>query len=101
MEPTKFTVLVNDLLEPKLKKYMEVRLKQPSSLMPGSYRNDSIALRAKEKRMPCGDCGDMVSGRVIEYVIYSMGTKNQHWKKCCNICKAKTKMENGLKDIEK
>jgi len=101
MEPVKFTVLVNELLEPKLKRYIEYRLKQPSVNKPDSYRDDSLALRPKEKRMPCNDCGDIVSGRVVEYVIYAHGTKNQHWKKCCNICNAKTKMKNGLKDIEK
>jgi len=101
MEQTKFTVLVNELLEPKFKAKIEQRLKFPSCKKTDNHREDSTILRPRHSPQPCSDCGEIVSGRVVEYVIYAIGSKNQHWKKCCNLCKKKTKMERGLKDIEK
>ena len=100
MEPTKFTVLVNDLLEPALKTKVADRLKFPSVTPPDFFREQSMRLKPIHTPKLCGDCGEIVTGRVVEYAVYAIGTKNQHWKKCCNICNSKTKMVNGLKDIE-
>ena len=100
MDPNKFTLLVNDLMEKSVKEKVALQRKLKGT-EDAKLHASSIILTYKKIPRPCGDCGDMVVGRTVEYAVYCMGKPNQHWKKCCNICRAKTKMERGLKDIEK
>jgi len=48
---------------------------------------------------PCADCGDLVKNRVVEFAVYSLGTKNQHWKKCCRECGKKTVVSGPIDRI--
>ena len=38
---------------------------------------------------PCGDCGQPVKNRVVQYAVYDLARK-PHWKKKCIECGKKT-----------
>lgn len=96
MEPTKFTLLVNELLEPTLKSHIQRRSKYPY-LWTNNPHETSIALRPKARA--CDDCGDTVIGRVIFIEKKSIGNKNEYWRKQCGECGKKDRLHNGLKDV--
>ena len=98
MEPTKFTLLVNELLEPKLKRHILVRERNPK-LVTEHHHEDNIVLRPRAR--PCDDCGDIVIGRVIFIEKRGLGTRNERWQVKCGECNKKTPLPNGLKDIKK
>jgi hypothetical protein len=96
MEPTKFTLLVNELLEPKLKSQILLRERNPK-LITANHHEDSIALRPRARA--CDDCDKIVIGRVIYIEKRGMGTRNERWQKKCGECGKKTPLHNGLKDL--
>lgn len=55
--------------------------------------------QTKDQLQPCEDCEDLVKNRVVDYVVYALGTKNQHWKKCCRECGRKDRISHPLKKL--
>jgi RNase P subunit RPR2 len=93
MENSKFNDLVEILLEPRARDSLQKKYDHSDHI----YRESSIKLAPRGQLMPCEDCGDLVKNRVVEYAVYSLGTKNQHWKKCCRECGQKDRISHPLK----
>ena len=91
MEPTKFTLLVNELLEPKLKRHIRLRERNPN-LVTEHHHEESIAMRPRARA--CDECGDVVIGRVIYIEKRAVGTKREHWQKKCAECGKRTPLKN-------
>ena len=81
MKQKHFNSLVENLLEPK---NLTTR-KNPY------HHNDHIIdnfIKLVPRGQPklCSDCDLEVANRVVHYIVYAIGSKNQHWKKCCQNC---------------
>jgi hypothetical protein len=96
MEPTKFNLLVDKLLEPKLKSHIRARMTYPYVSSDNPHES-SVALRPKAR--DCDECGLNVIGRVIFIEKRGLGSRNERWQKKCGECGKKTPLHNGLKDL--
>lgn len=95
MEPKFFNNLVETLLEPK-----NLGTRQKPYRHEEHILDEQIKLIPKDELRPCGDCAQPVKNRTIHYVVYAMGTKNQHWKKCCTVCGEKQEIRHPFLDQE-
>ena len=95
MNPEFFNSLVETLLEPKNKGTQKKPYKHDLHIF-----DETIKLQPREELKPCGDCAQPVRNRTVNYVVYKMGTKDQHWKKCCTICGDKTEISHPFRDQE-
>ena len=85
MENEKFNDLVETLLEPRAKDLVRKQYFHSTHM----YRESSVKLAPRGELEPCGDCGDMVKNRVVQFAVYDMARK-PHWKKQCMACGKKS-----------
>ena len=92
MEKSKFQSIVNELLEPALRR----TLTTPKCQRKADYQPDADSLRLQPRGQlnPCVDCGVLVKNRVVQYAVYELST-NPHWKKKCMECGKKTAFPPG------
>lgn len=81
MNPKHFNTLVETLLEPK-----NMGTRQKPYRHEDHILDDFIKLIPKDQPRPCSDCAQPVRNRTVHFVVYALGSKNQHWKKCCMVC---------------
>jgi len=92
MEPKIFNDLVDELLEPNLKSYIQKKNRNLDE-----YREQSITLVPKAKE--CDECELVVKNRkVVYYLKHHNTSKSQWWRKCIG-CGKKNALLNGLKDV--
>jgi len=54
-------------------------------------RESSKKILGKPHTAPCGDCHEVVTGRVVEYMMkFDKDHNFRHWQKKCSICREKT-----------
>ena len=61
--------------------------------------NPRITVKHPEK--PCDDCGQLVSGRVVQIIKGSLGTYREHWAKKCLSCKVRARVDEFDKTVKK
>jgi hypothetical protein len=97
MESKKFVLLVNELLEPKLKRHIRLRNHNPNFVIE-NHHEESIAMRPRARA--CDDCGEVVIGRVIFIEKRAIGTKNERWQKKCGECGKRTPLQNMKEGLQ-
>jgi len=88
-----FNSLVETLLEPKNAGTRKNPYKHADHI-----RDEIIKLVPKGQPEKCRDCDLEVANRTVHYVVYALGSKNQHWKRCCVNCGEKTEIKHPFED---
>ena len=96
MKQKYFNSLVENLLEPK-----NAGTKKNPYHHERHIADDIIKLVPRGQPKPCGDCGLEVANRTVHYIVYAVGSKNQHWKKCCQNCGEKIVVKHPLDNEDK
>jgi hypothetical protein len=96
MDSKHFNTLVETLLEPKNRGTVKNPYYHEQHI-----HDDFIKLHPREQLRPCEDCAQPVRNRTVHYVIYQLGSKNQHWKKCCMVCGDKQVISHPFDNEEK
>jgi hypothetical protein len=96
MEHDKFIELVDTLLEPQVKETVLKARRSHGKAANYQPPEDSIKLGPRGEFGPCGDCGEPVKNRVIQYAVYDLA-RNPHWKKKCMACGKKSVVSHPVK----
>jgi hypothetical protein len=94
MEKSKFNEIVNQLLEPTLKPTV-LKNRRAQGKEHTDVQDRSIILSPRPVIKACGDCGELVANRQVEYAVYAIGTPKRHWKKKCMECGKNTAFPPG------
>jgi hypothetical protein len=57
-------------------------------------------LRTQDSQVlkPCGDCGDLVRNRVVQFAVYDLA-RRPHWQKKCLECGKKSVVSHPIKNV--